>query len=69
MRIVDASILPLPTNANLNAAVILLAEKAASDILSEYGVDDVSKSNIQIGWGMLIWLSFVVVMLISRCKL
>ncbi|KAJ6640130.1 Glucose dehydrogenase [FAD, quinone], partial [Pseudolycoriella hygida] len=47
LRVVDASILPLPTNANLNAAVILLAEKAASDILTEYGIDELSSSNDQ----------------------
>lgn len=33
---VDASVLPRTTNANLNAAVMLVAEKASQDILKCY---------------------------------
>lgn len=36
MRVVDASVIPAVTNANINAPVMMLAEKAADDIINYY---------------------------------
>lgn len=36
LRVADASALPRTTNANINAAVMLVAEKASQDILGCY---------------------------------
>ncbi|KAJ6630515.1 Glucose dehydrogenase [FAD, quinone] [Pseudolycoriella hygida] len=36
LRIVDASVIPVVTNANLNAPVMMLAEKAAEEIINFY---------------------------------
>lgn len=36
LRIVDASVMPVLTNANINAPVMMLAEKAAEDIIDTY---------------------------------
>lgn len=36
LRVVDASVLPTTPNANLNGPVILVAEKAAADIASDW---------------------------------
>ncbi|KAJ6644321.1 Glucose dehydrogenase [FAD, quinone] [Pseudolycoriella hygida] len=36
LRVVDASVMPRTTNANLNAGVMLVAEKASQDILNSY---------------------------------
>ncbi len=37
LRVVDASVIPVVTNANINAPVMMLAEKAAEDIINSYG--------------------------------
>ena len=36
LRVVDASVMPFITNANINAVVMMIAEKAAEDILQKY---------------------------------
>lgn len=36
LRVVDASIYPVTLNANINAATIMIAEKAAEDLFNEY---------------------------------
>lgn len=38
LRVVDASVMPRTTNANINASVMLVAEKAAQDILKYYSI-------------------------------
>ncbi len=38
---IDASVLPRTTNANLNGAVMLVAEKASQDILSSYSTTSI----------------------------
>lgn len=41
---VDASVIPAVTNANLNAPVMMLAEKAAEEILNFYKLTDLTES-------------------------
>lgn len=36
LRVVDASVIPEITNSNINAPVMMLAEKAAEDIINSY---------------------------------
>lgn len=36
LRVVDASVLPRPTNVNTNAATMLVAEKTVNEIFSQY---------------------------------
>lgn len=36
LRIVDASVIPVITNANVNAPIMMLAEKASEDIIDFY---------------------------------
>lgn len=38
LRVVDAGVLPVTPNANLNAPIVLVGEKGAADIAADWGV-------------------------------
>lgn len=46
LRVVDASVMPRTTNANLNGGVMLVAEKASQDILGSYAADSGSDGSV-----------------------
>lgn len=50
LRVVDASVIPEITNSNINAPIMMLAEKAAEEIINFYNVPDSNGNKLtQIG--------------------
>ncbi|KAJ6632759.1 Glucose dehydrogenase [FAD, quinone], partial [Pseudolycoriella hygida] len=56
LRVVDASIFPQPINGNIQASVMVIASKAAEDILTEYGA---SSDSITITGRWLLVVAFL----------
>jgi len=62
LRVADASVLPTPTGVNINAAVMLVAEKTADQIFKDYGKrETVEDRNGSAGVGPMMMISVVTV--------